>query len=214
MLYILERGVGVPCPPLPVVVGPPCALSVHVCATIWLLLSSFLFLYRLRPSYLMCLRVWVGLRLCLVWVSIGVLTWTGWARRLPPTAGVWRWSFAPVPRTHGYTCLWPAPKWWKSYSWPIRMSCSRDAATLLRGLCLYFSGYLPPPHPVAHKQRWRGAKISTLIKACLQVHLLLFPIYLLKTLLWFLCWMVLSVSVHDTHVINTASPILPEVTGQ
>ena len=60
----------------------------------------------------------------------------------------------------------------------------------------------------------KGRRMSTLMEACLQVHLLLRPFCLLGTLLLCLCQVRLSVSAHDTHVVNTVSNILPEVTYQ
>ena len=60
----------------------------------------------------------------------------------------------------------------------------------------------------------KGREVSTLLEACLQVHLLLCPLHLLKTLLWCLCQMGLGICVYDAHVVNTVITILPEVTDQ
>ena len=55
---ILSRGAGVPCPLMSAVVDLSCALSGHVGSTRCLLVLSFIFLYRLRPSSPMYLRGW------------------------------------------------------------------------------------------------------------------------------------------------------------
>ena len=54
----------------------------------------------------------------------------------------------------------------------------------------------------------------TLLEASLQVHLLLTPLCLLQTFLGGLLRIGLCISVHNTHVVNTVCPILPEVLGQ
>ena len=56
--------------------------------------------------------------------------------------------------------------------------------------------------------------MSTLLKASLQVHLLLTPLRLLQTSLGGLLPIGLCISVHDTHVVNTVCPIGPEVPDQ
>ena len=66
------------------------------------------------------------------------------------------------------------------------------------------------PSTEAKKRR----KISTLLEACLQVHLIIFPLCLLKALLWCISRIRLSVSVNDSDIVNTVCPILPEVTDQ
>ena len=53
-----------------------------------------------------------------------------------------------------------------------------------------------------------------LLEACLQVHFLLCPLYLLQTLLQSLSLMGLGICVTDAHVMNTVGPILPEVTDK
>ena len=59
-----------------------------------------------------------------------------------------------------------------------------------------------------------GREVSELLEACLQVNIPIRPLRLLQTLFRFLCWMVLCICVHDAHVVNTVSPIMPEVTDQ
>ena len=54
----------------------------------------------------------------------------------------------------------------------------------------------------------------TLLEASLQVHLLLTPLRLLQKSLGGLLLIGLCVSVHDTHVVNTVCPIVPEVPDQ
>ena len=56
--------------------------------------------------------------------------------------------------------------------------------------------------------------MPALLEAYLQVHPILCPIRLLQALLRCFPLMGLGVSVHDTHVVNTVSPVLPEVTDQ
>ena len=56
--------------------------------------------------------------------------------------------------------------------------------------------------------------MATLLEASLQVHLLLALLRLLQTFLWGTPPIGLGVSVHDTHVVNTVSPIGPEVPDQ
>ena len=53
-----------------------------------------------------------------------------------------------------------------------------------------------------------------MMKAALQVHLLLALLRLLQTFFWRLLPIGLSISVHDTHVVNTFCPILPEFPEQ
>ena len=54
----------------------------------------------------------------------------------------------------------------------------------------------------------------TLLEASLQVHLLLTPLCLLQTSLGVLLPIRLCITVHDTHVVNTVCPIVPEVPDQ
>ena len=63
-------------------------------------------------------------------------------------------------------------------------------------------------------QRRRRAKVLSLLEERPQLNILLHPFFLLKTIFWCLRQMLLSVSVHDAHVVNTVGPILPEVTYQ
>ena len=56
--------------------------------------------------------------------------------------------------------------------------------------------------------------MSTLLKASLQVYLLLTPLHLLQKFLGGLLPIGLCISVHDTHVVNTVRPIGPEVPVQ
>ena len=56
--------------------------------------------------------------------------------------------------------------------------------------------------------------MSALLEAALQLHLLLTLLRLLQTFLRRLLPIVLSISVHNTHVVNTVCPILPEVPEQ
>ena len=52
------------------------------------------------------------------------------------------------------------------------------------------------------------------MEASLQVHLILTLLRLLQTLLGGILLIGLCISFHDTHVVNTVSPILPEVLEQ
>ena len=63
-------------------------------------------------------------------------------------------------------------------------------------------------------ERNKGIELSNLLEASLQIHLLLSPLRFLQTLSWRYCRMGLSICVHDAHVVNTVSTILPEVTEQ
>ena len=56
--------------------------------------------------------------------------------------------------------------------------------------------------------------MSTLLKAILQVHLLLTPLRLLQASLEGLLPIGFCISVHDTHVVNTLCPVGPEVPDQ
>ena len=56
--------------------------------------------------------------------------------------------------------------------------------------------------------------MSTLLKASLQVHLLLTPPRLLQTSLGGLLPIGFCISIHDTHVVNTICPVGPEVPDQ
>ena len=51
----------------------------------------------------------------------------------------------------------------------------------------------------------------TFLEAGCQVHIFIFLCSIPKTTLWCLCQILFCVSVHDTHVVNTVSPILSEV---
>ena len=56
--------------------------------------------------------------------------------------------------------------------------------------------------------------MSTLLKASLQVHLLLTPLHFLQTSLGGFLPIGLCISVHDTHFVNTVCTIGPEVPDQ
>ena len=56
--------------------------------------------------------------------------------------------------------------------------------------------------------------MSALLEAALQVHLLLTLLHLFQKFLRGLPPIRLSISVHETHVVNTVCPILPEVPEQ
>ena len=56
--------------------------------------------------------------------------------------------------------------------------------------------------------------MSTLLKASLQVHLLITPLRLLQTSLGGLLPIGFCISVHDTHAVNTVCPVGPEVPDQ
>ena len=59
----------------------------------------------------------------------------------------------------------------------------------------------------------KGREVSTLLEACLHVHLLHF-LGLLQTRFWCLFQMVLGICVNVVHVVNTVSPIISEVMDQ
>ena len=56
--------------------------------------------------------------------------------------------------------------------------------------------------------------MATLLEASLQVHLFIALLRLLQTFLWGPPPIGLCISVHDTHVVNTVSPVGPEVPDQ
>ena len=56
--------------------------------------------------------------------------------------------------------------------------------------------------------------MATFLEASLQVHLFLALIRLLQTFLWRPPLIGLYISVHDTHAVNTVSPVGPEVPDQ
>ena len=53
--------------------------------------------------------------------------------------------------------------------------------------------------------------MPTLLEASFQIHLFLPPFRLVEALLRLLLLVCGGVSVHDTHVVNTVGPLLPEV---
>ena len=53
--------------------------------------------------------------------------------------------------------------------------------------------------------------MPTLLEASLQINLILPLFHLVEALLWLLQLVSEGVSVHDTHVMNTVGPLLPEV---
>ena len=59
-----------------------------------------------------------------------------------------------------------------------------------------------------------GGEVCALMEACLQVDYFIFPLCLLQKILQRLRQMGLSICVHDTHVVNTVSPIQTEFTDQ
>ena len=87
----------------------------------------------------------------------------------------------------------------------------------LSPICGHETGY--PLHGICrlHTQKSihqgnKGEEVPALLEACLKVNSLLLPLRVLQALLRGLFRMVLGISVHDTHVMNTVSPIIPEVT--
>ena len=68
---------------------------------------------------------------------------------------------------------------------------------------------LHPQQPV--HQGNKGREVPTLLEASLQIHLLLPLFSLVEALLRRFFQVRQGVSVHDTHVVNTVSPLLPEV---
>ena len=68
---------------------------------------------------------------------------------------------------------------------------------------------LHPQQPI--HQGYKEVEVSTLLEASHQVHLLLSPFGLVEALLRRLAYIRQGISVHDTHVVNTVCPLLPEV---
>ena len=60
----------------------------------------------------------------------------------------------------------------------------------------------------------KGGEVPTLLEASLQIHLLFPPFRLVEALFWVLFLVRRGVSVNDTHVVNTVSPLLTEVPDQ
>ena len=83
--------------------------------------------------------------------------------------------------------------------------CCNAAGYHFKGIHCFHTHY-----PVNRGEEER--KVSALLEACLQLHILLRPFCLLKTLFWCLRRMRLGVCVPNAHVVNTASTIMLEVT--
>ena len=98
--------------------------------------SLFLFL-SFFPRCLDPILGWGGV---VGWWGCVVLTWIAPILPRLPIAVSSHWFCVQAPVTLGYTGVWPAPKWWKSYSWCIHTFLSRVASTLIWGDWLSFSG--------------------------------------------------------------------------
>ena len=119
---------GEPWPPLTVMDGPSCAQFGWFHSTGCLLVLTFYFLCRIRPSgpkYLWVKSVW---KFFWVWVLPGAPIGRFLVRRRPNPAGAVLWSNVLAPCTPGFTGVSPTPRWWQSYYWRIRKSYSRVAA--------------------------------------------------------------------------------------
>ena len=127
-------------------------------ATLWVSLFNFQCLCHLWPSGLTFL--WGGLRwkFLRVWWLPGAPIWRGLVQRRTPIAGSACWYYVLSPWNPRCTGVWPTPKWWQSYSWRIRISVIRVAATLLRGDWLNFLGHLSSPHIGARRRRQRRGR--------------------------------------------------------
>ena len=66
------------------------------------------------------------------------------------------------------------------------------------------------PQKTVHRG-YKGGEVSTLLEASLQIHLLLPPLGLVEAILLRFSHVRQGVSVHNTHVVNTVSPLFPEV---
>ena len=138
-------------------------------------------------------------------------TWRGWALRYPLTGDAAHWSGALAPRILVCSGGWRAPKWSQSYSWRIRMSWSRIVSTLWPGDWLTFLGLLSTPPPAVHPLRRKGGSSAGAAGGKPPGTSDFSPFRHLEAPHWILspvCW---GVSVHDTHVVNTVCPLLPEV---
>ena len=127
LLYYPQGGTSVTCYTLCALVEPYCAISSHGLPSLSIPMLASTFWAGVVEGF-----GWCG-GFDWVWVPLGALTWIGLDRPRLPIAGAGRLSYAPATWNHGCTGVWPAPKWWKSYSWRIRTSVSRVAATLLQG---------------------------------------------------------------------------------
>ena len=66
------------------------------------------------------------------------------------------------------------------------------------------------PHQPVHRGD-KGGEVPTLLEASLQIHLFLPLLRLVEAFLQLLQLICEGVSVHNTHVVNTVGPLLPEV---
>ena len=87
--------------------------------------------------------------------------------------------------------------------WLILFRCEVASCLFRRSLCLHVEDSI--------HQNNGEVEFTTLLKARLQILLLLLPLSRMKTLLQRLAPVVEGVIFHDTHVVNTVSPSLPEV---
>ena len=95
-------------------------------------------------------------------------------------------------------------------------ACSRLGLT---PHCGQATGYPLQGSRCLHTQQFihqgqKEGEVPLLMESCLQVYLLICPLGLLQALLRGLLQMGLSISFNDTHVVNTVSPILSDVTDQ
>ena len=67
---------------------------------------------------------------------------------------------------------------------------------------------LHPQKPVHRGEK--GGEVLTLLEASLQIHLFLTLLCLMEALLRLLHLVCECISAHDTHVVNTVCPLLPE----
>ena len=133
-------GEDVPYPTLSIVDSTSDALSGHIYLTGCLLVLTLYFLWRIKPSGGIYLLVSLGWKCFWVWGFPGAPIWTGWSQLWPTTTGAVRLYYVPTPWTPWCTGVWPAPKWWQSYSWRIQKSYSTVDAILMWGGWLSFSG--------------------------------------------------------------------------
>ena len=86
----------------------------------------------------------------------------------------------------------------------------------LSPLCGQATGYSLQGSRRLHNQKSinrdnKGGEVPALLDACLQVYLIICPLCLLQAFLRGICRIGLFINVHNTHVVNTLSPIMTEV---
>ena len=134
-------------------------------------------------------------------------------------------TILPLGSLHAYTLCWHPGSLYAAMSGAHQGDCNPtlDVSTRLwvgllplggqvTGYPFQGSRRLHPQKPVNRGDK--GGEVPTLLEASLQIHLFL-PLFCLVEAFIRRLWLISEgVSVHNTHVVNTVSPLLPEVQDQ